>query len=80
MTQTDNSLGMTRVEIMCSACGGHLGHVFEGERMTETNERHCVNGRSVVYREGPLPDGKTEVKVLPERETSSLLEKLLGGK
>ena len=48
--------------------------------MTETNERHCVNGRSVVYREGPLPDGKTEVKVLPERETSSLLEKLLGGK
>ncbi|CAM9854365.1 unnamed protein product [Chrysoparadoxa australica] len=49
VTHSDNSFGMRRVEIMCGNCGGHLGHVFEGERMTPTNERHCVNSLSVKY-------------------------------
>jgi len=53
--EVDNSWGMKRVEIMCAKCGGHLGHVFEGEHMTDTNERHCVNSVSVKYIKEQTP-------------------------
>lgn len=53
-----------RVDVSCSRCGGHWGHIFAPDDGPRTDQRHCVNDSAIQYMKSDPPEGTEEEMVM----------------